>query len=242
MMTVNEVSKLTGVSIRTLQYYDKIDLLKPAEYTGAGYRLYDDAALERLQQILLFRELEFPLKDIKNIVTRSDFDTNKALEQQIELLELKKEHLDNLLNLCRYLKARGVRHLNFKAFDSSKLDEYSKKAKEQWGKTPEYKEFAKKSKNWTKEYESGLMADFYKLFEEFGTMKDGDPASKEAQAQVKRVQDFITENMYTCSNDILYSLSQWYVGGGEVTENIDEVGGKGTAEFVYKAAKIYCGK
>lgn len=77
-LTVNEVSKLTGVSIRTLQYYDKIGLLKPTEYTKAGYRLYDDAALETLQQILLFRELEFPLKDIKDIVTSSGFDKNKV--------------------------------------------------------------------------------------------------------------------------------------------------------------------
>ena len=84
MKTVNEVSKLTGVSIRTLQYYDKIGLLKPAEYTESGYRLYDDAALERLQQSLLFRELEFPLKDIKDIVTRSDFDKRLALDQQID--------------------------------------------------------------------------------------------------------------------------------------------------------------
>ena len=93
MMTVNEVSKLAGVSIRTLQYYDSIGLLKPAEYTESGYRLYDDAAMERLQQILLFRELEFPLKEIKEIVTRPDFDKKKALEQQIELLTMKKEHL-----------------------------------------------------------------------------------------------------------------------------------------------------
>ena len=97
MMTVNEVSKLTGVSIRTLQYYDKIGLLHPAEYTEAGYRLYDDAALETLQQILLFRELEFPLRDIKKIVESPDFDRSKALEQQIELLTLKKEHLENLI-------------------------------------------------------------------------------------------------------------------------------------------------
>ncbi len=242
MKTVNEVSKLTGVSIRTLQYYDKIGLLKPTGYTEAGYRLYDDAELETLQQILLFKELEFPLKDIKDIITRSDFDKTKALEQQIELLELKKEHIENLLNLCRYLKARGVRHLNFTAFDSSKLDEYSRRAKEQWGQTPEYKEFEQKSKGWTKEYESGLMADFYELFREFGDLKDGDPASAEAQAQVKRVQDFITENMYTCSNEILYYLSQWYVGGGEVTQNIDELGGKGTAEFVHRAIAVYCGK
>ena len=242
MKTVNEVSKLTGVSIRTLQYYDQIDLLKPTEYTESGYRLYDDAALERLQQILLFKELEFPLKDIKDIITRSDFDKTKALAQQIELLELKKEHIENLLNLCRYLKARGVRHLNFDAFDTKKLDEYSKKAKEQWGQTPEYKEFEEKSKNWTKEYESGLMADFSKLFEEFGTMKEMDPASAEVQSQVKKVQDFITKNMYTCTNDILYGLGTGYVGGGELQENIDKMGGEGTAVFIFNAIKIYCGR
>ncbi|MBE5858781.1 MAG: MerR family transcriptional regulator [Butyrivibrio sp.] len=242
MMTVNEVSKLTGVSIRTLQYYDKIGLLKPAEYTESGYRLYDDAALEKLQQILLFRELEFPLKDIKDIVNRSDFDKTKALEQQIELLELKKEHIENLLTMCKYLKKRGVRYLNFTAFDSSKIDEYSKKAKEQWGQTPEYKEFAEKSKNWTKEYETGLMNDFMKIFEEFGTMKEMDPSAEEVQAQVKKVQDFITENMYTCSNDILRGLGAGYAAGGEFTENIDKMGGKGTAEFIYEAIKVYCGK
>ena len=83
MMTVNEVSKLTGVSIRALQYYDAIGLLPPAGYTEAGYRLYDDAAMERLQQILLFRELEFPLKEIKRILDSPNFDRSKALEQQI---------------------------------------------------------------------------------------------------------------------------------------------------------------
>lgn len=83
MMTVHEVSKLAGVSIRTLQYYDKIGLLHPTGYTDAGYRLYDDADLERLQRILLFRELEFPLKDIKAIINSPDFDRSKALEQRI---------------------------------------------------------------------------------------------------------------------------------------------------------------
>ncbi|MCR4637933.1 MerR family transcriptional regulator, partial [Ruminococcus sp.] len=85
MMTVKQVSELTGVSIRTLRYYDEIGLLQPAAHTESGYRLYDDTALERLQQILLFRELEFPLKDIVRIVSSPDFDRKKALEQQIEL-------------------------------------------------------------------------------------------------------------------------------------------------------------
>ena len=242
MMTVNEVSKLTGVSIRTLQYYDQIGLLKPTTLTEAGYRLYDDAALEKLQQILLFRELEFPLKDIKEIVNRSDFDKTKALEQQIELLELKKEHIENLLNMCKYLKVRGVKKLNFSAFDTSKLDEYAKKAKEQWGDTPAYKEYAEKSKNWTKEYQSGLMADLSKFFEEFGTMKEQDPASKEVQDGVKGLQDFITQNMYTCTNDILYGLGTAYVAGGEMTQNIEKMGGEGTAAFVFEAIRIYCGR
>ena len=240
MMTVNEVSKLTGVSIRTLQYYDKIGLLKPAEYTESGYRLYDDAALEKLQQILLFRELEFPLKDIKDIITRSDFDKRKALDQQIGLLELKKEHIENLID--RGLKLRGVRHLDFTAFDSSKLDEYAKRAKEQWGKTPEYKEFEEKNKNRSKSDEEHMMADFMKIFEEFGTMKDKDPAIVEVQDQVKKLQGFITEHFYKCSNEILVGLGKMYAGGGEFTDNINKMGGEGTAEFVFEAIKVYCGK
>ena len=118
MITVHEVSKLTGVSVRTLQYYDKIGLLHPAKYTDSGYRLYDDAALVKLQQILLFRELEFPLKDIKLIMDSPDFDYRKALEQQINLLTLKKEHLENLLNLARGIKAIGVNKMDFTAFDT----------------------------------------------------------------------------------------------------------------------------
>ena len=242
MMTVNEVSKLTGVSIRTLQYYDKIGLLKPAEYTESGYRLYDDAALEKLQQILLFRELEFPLKDIKDIITRSDFDKRKALEQQIGLLELKKEHIENLIDMCKGLKLRGVRHLDFTAFDSSKLDEYAKRAKEQWGQTPEYKEFEEKNKNRSKSAEEHMMADFMKIFEEFGTMKDKDPAIVEVQDQVKKLQGFITEHFYKCSNEILVGLGKMYAGGGEFTDNINKMGGEGTAEFVFEAIKVYCGK
>ena len=242
MMTVNEVSKLTGVSIRTLQYYDNIGLLKPAEYTESGYRLYDDVALERLQQILLFRELEFPLKDIKDIVNRSDFDKDKALEQQIGLLELRKEHIENLISMCHDLKKRGVKHMDFSAFDSSKLDEYAKQAKEQWGTTPEYKEYAEKNKGRSKKDEEGVMKDFMKVFEEFGTMKEKDPASAEVQGQVKKLQGFINDHFYKCSDDVLFGLGQMYAAGGEFTENIDKMGGEGTAEFTYQAIKVYCRK
>lgn len=145
MRTVNEVSKLTGVSIRTLHYYDKIGLLHPSKVTEAGYRLYDDTALERLQQILLFRELEFPLKEIREILDSDRFDRNKALEQQIKLLTLKKEHLENLIRFARGIKRTGVKSMDFNVFDTKKIDEYSKKAKEQWGRTEAYQEFEQKN-------------------------------------------------------------------------------------------------
>lgn len=240
MMTVNEVSKLTGVSIRALQYYDTIGLLKPSEYTESGYRLYDDTALERLQQILLFKELEFPLKEIKEIIDAPNFDKNKALEQQIELLTMKKEHLENLINFARGIKWLGVRKMDFSVFDTKKIDEYSKRAKEQWGKTPQYKEFEEKAKNWTDEDEQGMQNDFMQIFAEFGRIKELDPAEETVQCQVKKLQDFISEHFYHCTNEILSCLGKMYSGGGEFTENIDKVGGEGTADFSSKAIDIYC--
>lgn len=242
MMTVNEVSKLSGVSIRTLHYYDSIGLLHPTEITEAGYRLYDDTALERLQQILLFRELEFPLKEINEILDAENFDRNKALEQQIELLTLKKEHLENLINFARGIKAMGVRNMDFSAFDTRKIDEYSKQAKEQWGKTDAYKEFEEKSKDWTEETTKVIANDFMKIFVVFGSMKDKNPADTEVQEQVKKLQDYITEHFYNCTTQILSGLGRMYSGGGEFTENIDKAGGEGTAEFTTKAIEIYCGK
>ena len=240
MMTVHEVSRIAGVSIRTLQYYDQIGLLHPTEYTDAGYRLYDDADLERLQHILLFRELEFPLKDIKVIINSPDFDRGKALEQQIDLLRLKKEHIENLINFALGIKMLGVKHMDFKAFDRSKLDEYAREAKELYGNTPEYKEMEEKQKNRTEKDEKILADRFMLLFKEAGDIKDSDPASVEAQNLVKRIQDYITENLYTCTNKILRGLGKMYSGGGEFTKNIDSYGGEGTADFVADAIEIYC--
>lgn len=240
MMTVKQVSELTGVSIRTLQYYDKMGLLSPTDHTEAGYRLYDDTALEKLQQILLFRELEFSLKDIRAIMASPDYDRNKALQQQIELLELKKQHLENLITFARGIKMIGVRAVNFTAFDTSKLDEYAKKAKEEWGNTAAYKEFAEKTKDRTKEEDAALAEEFMGLFAELGEMRGLAPDDEKVQSQIKRIQDYITEHLYTCTDKILAGLGKMYAGGGDMTENIDEVGGKGTAELAAKAIEIYC--
>lgn len=242
MMTVHEVSELTGVSVRALHHYDQIGLLRPTRVSEAGYRLYDSEALERLQVILLFRELEFPLKEIRRILDSPDFERGRALEQQIALLEMKKEHLENLIDLARGIKMIGVKRLDFTAFDTRKIDEYARQAKESWGHTPEFHEYEEKAKGRTKEMERQISVELMGILAAFGGMQGEGPACAAAQGQVQKLQDFITEHFYACSDEILAQLGQMYAGGGSMTVNIDNAGGEGTAEFASEAIKVYCGK
>ena len=129
---------------------------------------------------------------------------------------------------------------DFSAFDTRKLDEYAARAKESWGKTEAYKEFEEKSKDWTEETEKNMEVEVMSMFAVFGEMKDLDPADEKVQEQVKKLQEFFTEHFYNCTPQILLGLGRMYAGGGEFTENIDKVGGKGTAEFTNKAIEIYC--
>ena len=141
MKTVKEISQTAGVSVRTLHYYDEINLLKPTKKTDAGYRLYDDTALERLHTIMLFRELQFPLKEIRNILDNPDFDTKAALKEQIHMLELKKSRLNEIITSARNLLLKGDMEMNFSAFDNTKMEKYASEAKQKWGKTNAYKEY-----------------------------------------------------------------------------------------------------
>ena len=120
MKTVKEVSELTGISVRTLHYYDEIGLFKPTEVTEAGYRLYDDKAIERLGQILVFRELDLPLADIKLIMDNPDLDRNSVLAKQRKMLCLKKQRLERIIaNLDNMLK--GDHDMDFTVFDETEL-------------------------------------------------------------------------------------------------------------------------
>lgn len=240
MKTVNEVYKLTGVSVRTLRYYDRIGLLKPSGLTDSGYRLYDDAALERLQLILLYRELQFPLKEIQRILESPDYDRTRILAQQVQLLTLKKEHLENLITFARGIQMLGVKNLDFSAFDTRKIDEYCARAKENWGKTEAWKEFEQKQQGKTRKDDLRAGADMMEIFAEFGAMMNQGPESDAAQAQVAKLRAFITEHFYTCTLQILSGLGKMYAGGGEMSENIDCAGGKGTAVFAGEAVHIYC--
>lgn len=242
MMTVHEVSKISGVSIRALHHYDNIGLLPATEVTNAGYRLYDDTALERLQHILLFRELEFSLKEIRDILDSPDFDRNRALEQQIHLLELRKEHLQNLIDLAWGIKTIGVNHMNFEAFDTGKMDEYARQAKASWGKTAAYREYEEKSAGRSEDEQRTINVKMMEIFVEFGKIRNQSPDSEEAVRLAKKLQDFITEHYYTCTDEILLGLGAMYAGGGDFTANIDKAGGEGTAKFADKAIQTYCRK
>lgn len=240
MKTVAEVSRITGVSVRTLHHYDAIGLLKPAKVTQAGYRLYDDAALQRLQTVLMFRELEFSLKDIRRILDRPDFDPLEALEQQITLLEMKKQHLEGLIAHARTIAKTGGISMNFKAYDKSKMDAYAQQAKEKWGGTEAYREYEEKTRGQSPRQLNDAGDGLMDIFRQMGTIRDTDPESEAAQALVVRLQEYITTHFYTCTKQILRGLGQMYIAGDSMTENIDNAGGPGTAEFASRAISFYC--
>ena len=242
MMTIGEISERTGVSIRTLRHYDETGVLKPAAVTDAGYRMYDDSSIERLQMILLFRELEFSLKEIAQILESPDFDRNRVLERQIEMLEQKKTHLENVLVFARAIHMLGVNYMDFSAFDTKKMDDYAQQAKALWGKSELYKEFEEKQKNATKDDEKVWEQEIMDIFRDFGSLRHLQPEDEKVQALVVKLRAYITEHFYNCTPKILAGLGKMYSCGGAFTESIDAVGGEGTAEFSDRAIEVYASR
>ena len=240
MKSVRQIAKQTGVSVRTLHHYDAIGLLKPSFVAESGYRYYDEAAVERLYLILLFRELEFPLKDIKEILDAPDYDRNRVLSAQIAMLKAKAEHLQECIHLANAIKQTGVNNMAFKDWDSKKIKEYDAQAKTLYGNTDAYKEYTRKSAGRSQEQQKSLGDGLMDLFARLGELREFAPESPEVQSWVKQLQGYITEHYYTCTPQILKGLGQMYAGGGSMTENIDAAGGKGTGEFACKAIEIYC--
>jgi len=239
MMTVAQVSKRTGVSVRTLHHYDQISLLDPTEVTDAGYRMYDDNALDKLYMILVYRELGLRLNEIGSILDAPDYDRNRVLEHQIKLMQERVEKLQNRMTLAKGMRMLGVKYMDFEGFDPKKIDEYSQQAKTLYGKTDAYKEFEQKQKSRTKEQEKDLGAQVMDFFVRLGKMRPCEPDSEAAQNWAKELQAFFTEHFYTCTPQILKSLAESYAGGGSMTENIDKAGGEGTGAFAKQVIDIY---
>ena len=239
-MMVAQVSKRTGVSVRTLHHYDQIGLLKPTEVTESGYRMYDDTALDKLYMILVYRELGLSLGEIGSILDAPDYDRNRVLEHQIKLMQERVEKLQKRISFARGMLTLGVKYMDFEGFDPKKLDEYSQQAKVLYGKTDAYKEFQQKQKSRTKEQEKDLGAQVMDFFARLGKMRPCAPDSEEAQNWAKELQAFFTEHFYTCTPQILGSLAESYAGGGSMTENIDKAGGEGTGAFAKQVIDEYC--
>lgn len=243
-MRINEIARLTGVSVRTLHYYDEIGLLKPACVDKwNGYRFYDEKSLERMQEILFYRELDFPLKAISEILSAPDYNKTEALRKQRQLLILKKERLERLIEAIESAE-KGEVTMNFDVFDNSEFEavreKYAEEAKEKWGSTDAYKESVRKTADYSKEKCTEVNSKMEALMKEFADcMKGGaKPSDSSAQALVKMWQAFISENYYECTNEILAGLGEMYSADERFAENIDRFG-KGTAEFMTEAIRIY---
>ena len=223
-MQIKEFAEFSGVSVRTLHYYDEIGLLKPAFVDKVtGYRFYDESSVLRMQDILFYRELDFSLKSIGKILSSPDYDAKKSLEEQRKLLLLKKERLERIISsIDEAMKGKNVMN----AFDNSEFEKFKAEAKEKWGKTEAFEEFESKNKNRGESENNLLGGEMMDIFRKLG--------------EIKNLQDFITNHYYTCTDEIFSGLGKMYVGDERFKENIDKAGGAGTAEFAAKAIEIYC--
>ena len=237
-MQIKKFAELTGVSVRTLHYYDEIGLLKPSSVDRfTGYRYYDESSVLRMQEILFYRELDFSLKSIAEILSSPNYDREKALKEQKKLLTLKKERLERLiLSIDNAVKGENV----MSAFDNSEFEAYKAETKEKWGNTKAYAEFSEKTKDYSKERFADINTGLEYIFRDFAElMQSGaEPNSSDAQALVKKLQAYITENFYTCTDEILAGLGQMYVADERFKHNIDKYA-DGTAEFVSEVIKMY---
>jgi DNA-binding transcriptional MerR regulator len=243
-LKINEVAKLTGVTVRTLHYYDEIGLLRPSEITDTGYRLYDEQALERLQQILFFRELDFPLSEIKAIMQNPNFDKTEALSKHRALLIKKRDRLDGLIDLVNNT-IKGEKTMSFQEFDSTEIEKYKKQyaaeVKQRWGHTDAYAESKAKTESYGKQQWQQIDAEGAAILKAFSDNRDKAADSTEIQALVKQWQDFISSRFYKCTNEILCCLGELYVGDQRFKDNIDK-NGEGTAEFIKRAIDVFCSK
>ena len=243
-MKIQEAARLTGVTERTLRYYDRIGLLHPSGMTESGYRLYDEDALRRLQQILFFRELGFPLAQIREIMDSPGYDMNEALRRHRLLLIAERDRLNGLIDLAeRTLK--GENDMSFDAFDRSGIDRqrdaYAEETRRRWGGTDAYAESEKKTAGYGKEQWAAIQQEADEIFDAFAALRGHAPDEPDVQALVARWQAHITRNYYACTKEILAGLGQMYTADERFIQNIDRAGA-GTAQLMSDAIAVYCAK
>jgi len=243
-MQIREFAALTGVSVRTLHYYDEIGLLKPCFVDEQNsYRFYDERSLVRMQEILFYRELDFPLKHIARILSSPDYEKQKALSEQKQLLILKKQRLERLIAALEDAE-KGNDTMDQTIFDNSAYEtarrQYAAEARQTWGHTAAYQECEKRTASYTPEQQRKADAGMDALLREFAQCTEA-PSSPAAQALVQRWQDYISETYYPCTMEILAGLGELYVADERFQNTIDRYGA-GTAVFLRDAIRAFCGR
>ncbi|SHI02255.1 DNA-binding transcriptional regulator, MerR family [Clostridium collagenovorans DSM 3089] len=247
MYMINEISKLTGVSIRRLHHYDEIGLLVPSKRTESNYRMYSEEDVERLYQILLFKELDFPLQEIKRLLYDEEFDKQKALTMQRELIVEKKNRLENIIESIDSrivnLGGKAMSKKDFKAFNYEEIkkheEKYKEEVKERYGKTSAYKESKEKTSKYSKGEWENIMGEAAEIYEGLAALMDENPSNEKVQELVGKWRSHISKNYYNCTLEIFRGLALMYVADERFTENIDKYGG-GLAQFLSEAMNIYC--
>ena len=226
--TVSEVARLAGVSVRTLHHYDAIGLLSPSSRSEASYRLYERADLERLQQILFFRELGFPLEEISRLMGAKAFDRGAALRMQRELLE---ERVGRLHGMIRAVDAallaleRGTTMSEQQMFEGFDPTAYDEEVRERWGDTKEFQESKRRTARYSKEQWKEIHREGTALFEQIAALMEAGRAATDGQvfelAEKHRLH--IDRWFYPCSKSLHRALGEMYVSDPRFTENIDRV-------------------
>lgn len=207
MKTVKEVCDLAGVSRRTLHYYDDLGLLKPSQVTAAGYRLYDDAALLRLQDILLFKALDIPLKDIQTLLNAPKAVRQSLLSDHLQILDMKRAHLDGVIGLVKSM-IKGEEAMALDIFNTQTLKDFQREAKDRWGQTSAYQAFEEKEQVAPSQDHQGLLIP---IFQKFAGLSQLSVSEEPVRACVRELQDTISQHFYPCDDTILANLGDLYV-------------------------------
>ena len=227
MKTVKEVSELSGVTVRTLHHYDEIGLLRPSERTEAGYRLYSRAELDRLQEILGWRELGFPLAEIRALVDRPEYDRAQALRRQRALVAEQAERLSALqvaLDAALAAELSGKEQDVTEMFDGFDPTEYEDEARDRWGGTPEFEESMRRTRGYGADEWRSIRAEADAISREFAALMaaGNDPAGPEARELAERHRDHISRWFYECSPEVHRGLGELYVADSRFTKNWDK--------------------
>ncbi|AWB46025.1 MerR family transcriptional regulator [Paenibacillus sp. CAA11] len=248
MYRVKEVAKMVGITIRTLHHYDEIGLFRPEQVSPAGYRYYSAADLEKLQQVLFYRELGFPLAEIKEMLDSSSFDRKFALQNHRQLLVRKKERLEQLIatvdKTLRSMKGETLMKSEemFDGFDMTVIEEHKRKYAEEarrkyGGKMMD--EVEKRTGAYTPGDWERLTLETERLYQRVIAAMDRGPADPEVQEAVRELREQITSNFYDCTPEIFRGLGDLYVQDERFTRNIDRHK-TGLAAFLREAMHIYC--